>query len=150
MANIWEEFLANRLLVAALSAWLIAQVGKAVLYTIIHKKWSFERLFGSGGMPSSHAATVCALALAAFIYYGVGSFEFAVTAILAAVVLHDARGVRLQTGRQAAILNHILQNLVEGESNPFADIKLDELIGHTPLQVFIGSLIGIGTAIVVC
>lgn len=94
-------------------AWAIAQLAKVILYTIVNREFKFERLVGSGGMPSSHAATVCALVTSSVKQFGVGSFEFAISFILAAVVLYDARGVRLETGKQAvtitAIIDHFLK-----------------------------------------
>jgi len=88
----FSDLIHNRVLIAALAAWTIAQLAKVILYTIVNKEFKFERLVGSGGMPSSHAATVCALMTAAAMQFGVGSFEFAVSFVLAGVVLYDARG----------------------------------------------------------
>ncbi len=144
----FSDLIQNRILIAALAGWVAAQAAKVVLYTIVNKEFKFERLVGSGGMPSSHAATVCALATAAARRYGAGSFEFAVSLVLAAVVLYDARGVRLETGKQAvtitAIIDHFLR---EGTIIELPEFKLKELIGHTPLQVLIGSLIGVGAGL---
>lgn len=138
----------NRILVAALTAWVIAQVAKVILYTIMNKEFKFERLTGSGGMPSSHAATVCALAAAAAKRYGAGSFEFTVAFVLAAVVLYDARGVRLESGKQAVTISAILDHLIsEGKMLKLPEYELKELIGHTPVQVLIGSLLGIGIGV---
>ena len=150
MSQFWLDLWSNKVLVSALAGWLTAQIAKTIVNALINKQWSWERLVGSGGMPSSHAATVCALAVAALLTYGVGSFEFAIALILAIVVLHDARGVRLETGRQAAILNQIIHKLAEGEKNPFQDVHLKELVGHTPSQVVVGSLLGIIVAVIVC
>jgi len=144
----FSDLIQNRILIAALAGWVAAQAAKVVLYTIVNKEFKFERLVGSGGMPSSHAATVCALATATTRRYDAGSFEFAVSLVLAAVVLYDARGVRLETGKQAvtitAIIDHFLR---EGTIIELPEFKLKELIGHTPLQVLIGSLIGVGAGL---
>ncbi len=136
-------FLQNRILITALAAWAIAQVLKLALYMLMNKQFSFERLVGSGGMPSSHASTVCALATAAAKTCGTGSFEFAVTVILAAVVLYDARGVRLETGKQAVTIAAIVEFLEKGGKVDLPDLKLKELIGHTPVQVFVGAVLGV-------
>ena len=143
MADFFAELWDNRVLIAALAGWLTAQGAKVIIYTILNKKWSWERLLGSGGMPSSHAATVCALTVAVLLNYGVGSVEFAISFILAMIVLHDARGVRLEAGKQAKILNNLLQHLREDGFHPIKDEQLKELVGHTPLQVFVGSILGI-------
>lgn len=126
-------------------AWAIAQLAKVILYTIVNREFKFERLVGSGGMPSSHAATVCALVTSSVKQFGAGSFEFAISFILAAVVLYDARGVRLETGKQAVTITAIIDHfLKEGTIIELPEFELKELIGHTPFQVLIGSLMGIG------
>jgi Uncharacterized protein conserved in bacteria len=140
-----QDFLNNRILIAALVAWALAQAIKAILYTIVNREFKFERLVGSGGMPSSHAATVCALTTAVAIQFGFGSFEFAISFILSSVVLHDARGVRQEAGKQAVTITAIVEHLLkEGKILELPNWELKELIGHTPLQVLIGSIMGIG------
>ncbi len=140
-----QDFLNNRILIAALVAWAIAQAIKAILYTIVNREFKFERLVGSGGMPSSHAATVCALTTAVAMQYGFGSFEFAISFVLTSVVLHDARGVRQEAGKQAVTITAIVDHLIkEGKILELPNWELKELIGHTPLQVLIGSIMGIG------
>ena len=140
-----QDFLNNRILIAALVAWAIAQAIKAILYTIVNREFKFERLVGSGGMPSSHAATVCALTTAVAMQFGLGSFEFAISFVLSSVVLHDARGVRQEAGKQAVTITAIVDHLLkEGKSLELPNWELKELIGHTPLQVLIGSIMGIG------
>ena len=140
-----QDFLNNRILIAALVAWAIAQAIKAILYTIVNREFRFERLVGSGGMPSSHAATVCALTTAVAMQFGLGSFEFAISFVLSSVVLHDARGVRQEAGKQAVTITAIVDHLLkEGKILELPNWELKELIGHTPLQVLIGSIMGIG------
>lgn len=140
-----QNFLDNRILIAALVAWAIAQAIKAILYTIVNREFKFERLVGSGGMPSSHAATVCALTTAVAMQFGLGSFEFAISFVLTSVVLHDARGVRQEAGKQAVTITAIIDHLIkEGTIIELPEWELKELIGHTPLQVLIGSIMGIG------
>ena len=139
-----QDLLNNRILIAALVAWAIAQAIKAILYTIVNREFKFERLVGSGGMPSSHAATVCALTTAVAMQFGLGSFEFAVSFVLSSVVLHDARGVRQEAGKQAVTITAIIDHLIkEGTIIELPNWELKELIGHTPLQVLIGSIMGI-------
>jgi len=144
----FRDVIQNNVLVAAMVAWAIAQLAKVILYTIVNKEFKFERMVGSGGMPSSHAATVCALTTAAAKQYGAGSFEFAISFVLAAVVLYDARGVRLETGKQAVTITAIIDHfLKEGTIIELPNFELKELIGHTPFQVLIGGLMGIGIGI---
>lgn len=105
--ELFEELLANKVLLAGITGWASAQVLKAILYTILNKEFSLERLFGDGGMPSGHSATVSAMAVMTLLHYGIGSFEFAITAMLAIIVMHDAMGVRLETGKQAEVINEL-------------------------------------------
>ncbi len=102
------DFFHNRVLMSAILGWAIAQVVKTIIDLSLNKKLNFERLVGSGGMPSCHSSTVCALCAAAGVEYGLGSGEFAVAGILAVIVMYDARGVRRETGTQAEILNQIM------------------------------------------
>ena len=143
-----QDFLNNRILIAALVAWAIAQAIKAILYTIVNREFKFERLVGSGGMPSSHAATVCAMSTAVAMQFGLASFEFAISFVLTSVVLHDARGVRQEAGKQAVTITAIIDHLIkEGKIIELPEWELKELIGHTPLQVLIGSIVGIGVGL---
>ena len=137
----------NPYLLTALTAWFLAQLTKVILNFVIHKKVIWERLIGDGGMPSGHSATVAALATATAILQGPDSVAFALAGILAIVVCHDAMGVRQETGKQAQILNELIQIL---ESEDLPEVKLKELVGHTPLQVLMGILLGISTALVMC
>lgn len=144
----FEQLWSNKVLMAALAGWLFAQLVKMVLYGIMNREFRLERLIGSGGMPSSHAAMVCALTVAVLKQHGIGSFEFAIAFILAVVVLHDARGVRLETGKQAMTITAIVQHLLkEGEEIDLPELELKELIGHTAIQVLVGSLMGIAIGI---
>ena len=140
----WKELLTNPYLLTALSCWFTAQLIKVLINLFLQKKLILERLFGDGGMPSGHSATVTSLATIIGLELGFGSVEFAIAAILAVVVCHDATGVRQETGKQAVMLNEILR-ILESESLP--EIKLKELVGHTPLQVAAGILLGIGGAL---
>lgn len=137
-----KDLFSNPFLLTGLGSWFIAQVLKTILHCIIYKKLDFERLYGDGGMPSGHSATVASLATMCGLTFGLQSVEFAIAAILAVIVCHDATGVRRETGKHAVILNELLQSLEKGEP-----MDLKELVGHTPLQVFAGMLIGIGNAL---
>lgn len=134
--------LSNRFLLTSLSSWFIAQVLKVIINAIIHKKIIWERLVGDGGMPSGHSATVSSLALMSGLAYGLNSFEFAVTGILAVIVCHDATGVRMETGKQSMVINEMLDTLERMKMGYSSDIVLKEFVGHTPLQVVAGITIG--------
>ena len=139
MSGLWQ----NRVLLSAATGWAAAQVLKTIIHALLEDEWKLERLVGSGGMPSSHAATVCALVTAAAYNYGPNSFEFTISFLLAIIVLHDARGVRLETGKQAEILNEIVKYLrMEEGHTTLPEKELKELIGHTPVQVGAGMVIG--------
>lgn len=143
------ELLQNRIFISAVIGWLVAQVLKTLIHFILTKKLVAERMVGSGGMPSSHSATVCALAAATGIQYGGGGFEFAVTVMLAIIVMYDAMGVRRETGKQGQILNEMLEVFTNMGKQISAEAKLKEFVGHTPLQVLMGAILGIGIAVIV-
>lgn len=136
----------NRILIAAASGWLIAQFLKTLIHTFFNRRFVAERLVGGGGMPSSHSATVCALATSTAIEYGAGSFEFAMAAIFGLVVMYDAIGVRQETGKQAKVLNDMMELFSHMGKDMDIEKKLKEFVGHTPLQVLVGAILGIGTA----
>lgn len=142
--NFLQEIASNRALVSGVMAWFFAQFIKSIIELWSNKRFSVERIFGSGGMPSSHSSTVCAVAIAAAYQYGVSSYEFAIAFILAIIVMYDAMGVRRETGKQAKLLNLLLKdNLFEFENKDSFEERLKELVGHTPLQVFMGAVLGI-------
>lgn len=146
-----NNFFTNAVFFSAASGWLIAQILKTLIHMLFTKKFVAERLIGSGGMPSSHSATVCSLATAACIEYGAGSFEFAISLILALIVMYDAMGVRRETGIQAKLLNEMISIFAEmGQNDLSPDEKLKEFVGHTPLQVLAGAILGILIAFAVC
>ncbi len=145
--NWFYDLIANPFLITGISSWLIAQVLKTIIYAILNKKFDIMRLFGDGGMPSGHSATVTSVAMLSALVYGTGSFQFAVTAILAIIVCHDATGVRLETGKQAMLINELVKAFEVFSTNELPEVKLKEFVGHTPIQVFAGVLIGILNAI---
>lgn len=147
--NYWEQLLQNQILINAIIGWLSAQVLKTITHLIVYRKFVWERLIGDGGMPSAHSATVSALAASTFIHCGPQSPEFAISAILAIIVMHDASGVRLETGKQAKILNEMIKVIQNMGSNDFTpEEKLKEFVGHTNIQVIMGSALGILIAII--
>ncbi len=141
--DIWS----NGPLKCAIFSWAMAQFIKVLIDLWLNKKLDWRRCFGMGGMPSSHTALVVALAISTAFQEGVGSTTFAVVFILAAVVIYDALGVRRETGRQSEVLNQIVTHvLVEGK--PITEKQLRELIGHSPVEVLGGLIVGIVMALV--
>lgn len=139
------DLLDNHLLTNALIAWAAAQLIKTIIYAVINKTIDFHRLFGDGGMPSGHSATVTALAVTAAMEYGLSAPIFAVSSVLAIVVMHDAMGVRLEAGKHAKAINELFAMF---SNNAPPEETLKEFLGHTPLQVCFGALLGLVTALV--
>ena len=144
--NWFFELIANPFLITSLFAWFVAQVMKVIINACVNQKWDLERLFGDGGMPSGHSATVASLATISALRCGPGSFEFAATAIVAIIVCHDAMGVRWETGKQAMVINEILESINVLTAEELPEVKLKELVGHSPVQVLAGILLGIAVA----
>ncbi len=136
----------NYILTTAIFSWFCAQFAKTIINWALVGKLEIERMYGAGGMPSAHSAFVCSAFMAAARSEGVNSPFFAITFILASVVMYDAMGVRHETGKQAKILNKILDDWLkdEDETSPLSKMKkLKEKVGHTPLEVLSGALLGI-------
>lgn len=144
------EFFTNKPLMAAVAGWATAQILKVVIESIIAKKFTWESIFASGGMPSSHSAFVTAMATVIGFDYGVGSVYFAFAAAFAMVVMYDACGVRRAVGEQAKALNRIIGALKEN-STIGQEKALKEILGHSPFQVamgfVLGLLIGVGISV---
>lgn len=138
-----NRLLENEMLVSAVIGWTIAQVLKTLIDFGLNRTLTLERLVGSGGMPSSHSATVSALTAAAALIRGIESTEFAVCFVLSSVVMYDAIGVRQETGKQSKLLNMIMEQDLFHLSNEQFQQKLKEFVGHTPLQVLAGAVLGI-------
>ena len=139
-----NDLLNNFPLICAGVAWFTAQILKVFTGIFREKKFNvIELLFGTGGMPSSHTAAVMSLSVACGMWAGLNSAAFAISVLLAMIVMRDATGVRREAGEQAKVLNRIVADLFA--SNDQADItrNLKELVGHTPLQVFVGALVGV-------
>ena len=145
-----KSFFSNYLLMSALVSWLGAQIVK--VFTGMFKERKFDLatlLFSTGGMPSSHSAVVCGLAVASIVLNGWGSSFTAIAIVLAIIVMIDASGVRYETGKQAQIINKIIKELFSHENTPEEfNMKLKELVGHTPIQVTMGAIFGIACALV--
>ena len=142
--NVIKDLILNFPLICAGMGWLSAQLLKVL--TGIFKERTFnviELLFGTGGMPSSHTAAVTALAVACGLSQGLSSAAFAISCLLALIVMRDATGVRRETGEQAKILNRIMKDLFSSTDHEDINRNLKELVGHTPLQVFVGFLVGL-------
>jgi len=137
------EIITNKALVIPASAWAIAQLLKVFVVLAREKRLDLWFLVRSGGMPSSHTALVCSLAAVMAITQGFDSVVFAITAILAIVVMYDAAGVRQAVGRQSIILNRIVKELLEKRPRGEVERDLREFIGHTPFQVIAGAVLGI-------
>lgn len=144
--NWLTQMFRNPFLMTAISSWCIAQILKTIINAIVNKKLTLERLFGDGGMPSGHSATVTSLATITAFYYGTDSFQFAMAAIFAIVVCHDAMGVRQETGKQAVLINELTKTFSILTENSLPEVKLKEFVGHTPIQVLAGILLGISNA----
>lgn len=144
MTNALNDILHNRILLTGGAAWIISQILKTLIHLYVNRKIVWERLVGDGGMPSSHSATVCSVATVCGLTCGWGSPEFAIAFILAVIVMHDARGVRHETGKQAVVINDMLEWFAElGNKDMTPEQTLKEFVGHTPLQVFAGAALGI-------
>lgn len=144
----WNELLTNRILITAFFGWFSAQVIKFFLVLIEERRINFERLVGSGGMPSSHSSFVTSLSTAVALYCGIGSVEFAICVVVALVVMYDAAGVRRAAGKQAAILNKLVENIGKDKPEVIGE-RLKELLGHSPMEVLAGSFLGIAVGFIV-
>lgn len=146
----FSDLLSNKILVAAFFGWFVAQLLKTIIYVIVNRNFNPERLMGDGGMPSSHSSTVMALVTATGLNYGANTFEFAMAGVLALIVMHDAMGVRRETGKQAVVINNMLDWFVATNKNLPPEEKLKEFVGHTPLQVLFGAILGVIVGFVAC
>lgn len=147
--SFFQDLISNRIFCAAVTGWFVAQVLKTIIHTFFSGKFVAERLVGSGGMPSSHSSTVCAMATATYYECGATGFEFAIALIFAIIVMYDAMGVRRETGIQAKLLNDIMEIFESmGRNEVSTHDKLKEFVGHTPLQVLMGAILGIAISVI--
>ena len=144
-----KDLVNNYVMASAFIAWFAAQIIKVIigLFDKEERRNLFSVMFSTGGMPSSHSSAVTALCISCAIMEGLGSPLFAITFVLAGVVMIDASGVRYETGKQAQIINKITKKLFS-ENSEEVNAGLKELVGHTPFQVLMGSILGFVTAIV--
>lgn len=133
----------NDVFLACFLAWFIAQLIKVILTFFFENKFDASRFVGSGGMPSSHSSFVISLATAVGLKRGYDSPEFALALVFALIVMYDAAGVRMAVGKQAKILNSIIDDFQHHKKHPITEKRLKELIGHTPIEVLAGAILGI-------
>lgn len=137
----------NPVLLSAIIAWLLAQIIKVLGEYITLSRWNWVLLFQAGGMPSSHSAMVSAAALSIGLYVGFDQPIFAISSILAMIVIYDATGIRRETGRQAVLINTMIEDLAKGK---LAQVdRLKEVLGHTPGEAVLGTLLGLLISLVV-
>ena len=147
--NFFEPpFHQSRAFVAVFFSWFIAQLIKVVIGRMREKRYNLRWMIKTGGMPSAHSATVSSLATATGLYYGFNSLPFLIVLIFTIITMFDAAGVRRNVGRQAILLNKILDEFQE--KGQVAEQKVKELLGHTPVEVFAGAFLGILVAYIVC
>lgn len=153
--DIFMDLFNNYILVVSFFGWLSAQVLKTIIDAFLNKRINAERMVGSGGMPSSHSALVCSMMVAVGKVHGTGSTIFAITFILSMVVMYDAMGVRRAAGEQAKVINSVIFDLMDHlnpkavENNDIFHKKLKELVGHTPLEVLSGMVLGLTVGVLI-
>ena len=158
-----EQLFANRVLLAGILGWFVAQLLKVVIDWLVNGKFNIERISGAGGMPSSHSCMVTAMTVAVAMVEGVDSTLFAMALLIAFITLYDAMGVRWQAGLHARVLNKTVRDVEElkesqnendeespEEEDEHAPKGLKEFIGHKPMEVLVGVMLGIVVAILVC
>lgn len=128
-------------IISPVAAWFVAQLAKMLIILIRNKTFDLARLTGDGGMPSSHSALVTALSVTCLYCFGFDSIHFAITAVFALVVMHDAAGIRFESGKQAKAINDIHERMQTLLQMPLNE-RLEEFLGHTPFQVLMGALTG--------
>lgn len=141
----------NEILTVSLLGWFTAQLLKTIINFVLLGKFQLERMWGDGGMPSAHSATVCAMVIATGRSEGIQSAVFAVACVVAIITMHDAMGVRRETGEQAKVLNQMLEEWIElsERNSPFLqNMHLKEMVGHTPLQVVAGLIVGVAVGFI--
>lgn len=144
MENFWQGLFSNKVIFITLISWAIAQGIKIIIGLFQRKKFNFNWILRTGGMPSAHSAAVAALAFSLGKAYGFSSPLFGLAAIFALITMFDAQTWRHSIGVQARILNKMMDDIHEGRK--IAEDRLKELVGHTPVEVFVGALIGVGVS----
>ena len=148
MINILCKIFTNKMLMSAAGSWLIAQILKTIIRLLVHHEFSLKQLFSDGGMPSGHSATVMALTTYALILHGADSPFFAISGVLAIIVMNDAAGVRREAGKHAERINELFDTLFSDKVSDSDKLKV--LVGHTPIQVLMGALLGVTVGSIVC
>ena len=144
LMEFFKDMFGNFYLMSVACAWILAQIIKIFTGYFHDDHFNMRKfLFGTGGMPSSHSATVMSLVVASAIVNGAGSYQFAASLLLAIIVMSDAMVVRLETGKQAQILNEIIDTFSIFSRDKLPEVQLKEFVGHTPVQVAAGITIGI-------
>jgi len=147
MRNVLYELILNKVLISAIIAWSLAQWIKLPIEYFLTGRWNWSLLFSTGGMPSSHSALVSGASFAIGLFYGFDTPIFALALVTSMIVLYDAAGVRRQAGLHATKINHLINEFFKG--HPISEEQLKELLGHTPRQVLVGTLLGILIATIV-
>lgn len=137
----FSQFIHNKYIYIPFFTWFAIQTFKVIWDLVVNRKFNFKRIFGAGGMPSSHSAVVMALTILIGKQVGFDSYEFAMSLVFSGVVMYDAAGVRRAAGKQATLLNKIIET--PGLTGVQIQERLVEVLGHTPFQVFVGAIIGI-------
>ena len=143
----FRELISNQILVASVISWFLAQSLKVPIEYLYTKKWNWALWFSAGGMPSSHSSAVSAASLSIGLNMGFDSPLFALSFVIAIVIVYDATGIRRQAGLQAHKINYMINELLSG--HPISEKELKELIGHTPRQAITGVLLGCAIALIV-
>ncbi len=143
------DLLTNKMFLCAGGGWFVAQLAKIII-DLIRGEFSLDRLTGAGGMPSSHSATVTGLVIGSLYLYGTSGYEFIISLFLAIIVIYDAGGVRLETQREAQVLNRINAQLIKEGKEPIMEKPLREKMGHTIPQILVGMSIGVVVSLIVC
>jgi acid phosphatase family membrane protein YuiD len=140
------DLLSNQVLIGGLVAWSLAQLLKPPISYLATRRWDWRLIFAPGGMPSSHSALVTASSLAIGLFVGFDTALFALSVVVAMVVIYDATGVRRQAGKHAEVINVLIHDLAAG--HPLKEAQLGEVLGHTPTQAFFGILLGLVVTII--
>lgn len=146
--NALEQLFSNKMLWVAILSWFVAQLLKVIVTLWQEHRLDLSKFWASGGMPSSHSSFVMALTISIGQGYGYDSAYFAISAVFSFIVMYDAAHVRLEAGKQAAVINQIIEVLENPDLNP--EERLKEILGHTPFQVIAGGILGIIIAILCC
>ncbi len=139
-----HDFLGNRVAICAILSWFSAEVAKYIIDGFRRHRWHPKYFFSSGGMPSSHTAAIAAVTMGVGFHDGFGTSLFAVSGVMALIVMYDAAGVRRETGRQGSVINSLLDWLATWNANsPLEDVDMKERVGHSPIEVMAGFVWGL-------